>query len=207
MTTSAEPEDAVAVRDAACLVLFADQPTAPRLLMGRRPADQIFLPNTWVFPGGRVDACDHDAHVDDVAAALPEVLRPFARAAIRELHEETGLTWRTTSNERDLRPLARAITPPGRVRRYDTWFFISRYHSPTTGRFTGDGELLDLAWFTIDEARALDLPHITRLVLDDAADALARPGARAAESVPFYRTGPNGFERVLTTCRPAATPP
>ena len=45
-------------RDAATLVLVDGSSGEPRLLMGRRRATQIFMPNKVVFPGGRVDESD-----------------------------------------------------------------------------------------------------------------------------------------------------
>ena len=118
--------------------------------MGRRHADQVFLPDKWVFPGGRVD--NGDRHLaarfdgDFTPRDLASDLRPFALAAVRELCEETGLVIGAMPAEAgnlgdswhafvatgyvpvpaSLLPLARAITPPGRVRRYDTWFFTAQ---------------------------------------------------------------------------------
>ncbi len=175
--------------------------------MGRRRVDQIFLPDKWVFPGGRVDDGDRECLMTEQFTGLPQWLRPFARAAIRELQEETGLQWRSSINDRGLSPLARAVTPPGRVRRYDTWFFSANAGDAAAKPFDGDGELLDLAWFTLDDARRLDVPTITRLMLEEAARLIAAPATAACDRAPFYFQGARGFERTFVACGPAAAPP
>ena len=45
-------------RDAATLVIVDTTSGEPRLLMGKRRATQVFMPNKVVFPGGRVDDDD-----------------------------------------------------------------------------------------------------------------------------------------------------
>src|SRR3990167_4606152 len=48
-------------RDAATLILYRMQADGPRILMGCRSAGHDFMPDKYVFPGGRVD--DEDAVV------------------------------------------------------------------------------------------------------------------------------------------------
>src|SRR5690606_40413338 len=61
--------------------------------------------------------------------------------------------------------IARAITPPYRPRRFDARFFMAdadevlAHHDPIEGE-----ELLHVRWFSLEEAKALDLPSITRFV-------------------------------------------
>ncbi len=92
---------AVRPRDAATLLIVRREGPQPRVLMGRRAASHAFMPNKFVFPGGKVDPADsrinppHDLH--------PQVMqrlclgcsatraRALALAAIRETYEETGL--------------------------------------------------------------------------------------------------------------------
>lgn len=222
----------VEIRDAACVVVIDDARPDPRLLMGRRHADQVFLPDKWVFPGGRVDDADRalarsfDTHY--LPRDLVAEIRPFALAAVRELYEEAGMLIgaEAASHLRDdlwpsfstagyapapvhLSPLARAITPPGRVRRYDTWFFTASRSKIANAQSTPDGELLDLDWFTLDEARKLDLPNITRLVLDDVSQRLecANRGDFTGLDLPFYFEDACGFQRTLVSCTmPQPTP-
>jgi 8-oxo-dGTP pyrophosphatase MutT (NUDIX family) len=224
--TSSDPSDQSTVRDAACVVVIDGSGRQPTLLMGRRHADQVFLPRKWVFPGGRVDADDRELAVRFSGAYAPPDLapeiRPFALAAVRELCEETGFvigrkeepfTGRLERGWRDfaaaglvpspaqLLPLARAITPPGRVRRYDTWFFMAKRQAISDTTTIADGELLDLDWFTLGQARKLDLPNITKLVLEDVAARLDRAPDLPDEQLPFYYSDACGFRRTLISCR------
>jgi 8-oxo-dGTP pyrophosphatase MutT (NUDIX family) len=87
-------------RDAATLILYRNTPDGPRILMGCRSEGHDFMPNKYVFPGGRVD--EEDALVPvltELAAGEDEKLsigatrptRAFPLTAIREVFEETGL--------------------------------------------------------------------------------------------------------------------
>lgn len=222
----------VPLRDAACLLVADMSGPEPKLLMGKRHADQVFLPNKWVFPGGRVEDDDR-RFADNFAgpfspADIAHEIKPFALAGIRELFEETGLligdgtslldaspAWQTFAATGQmpaparLFPLARAITPPGRVRRYDTWFFLASADALSDNVSTTDGELLDLDWFTVPEANNLDLPNITRLVLDDVASVLL--GERAfrdtVQPLPFYYSDGATFRRDLISCKVAPPMP
>lgn len=194
------------VRDAACLVLIDRSGSEPLLLMGRRLPTQIFLPNKWVFPGGRVDDADHaraaslrdesDAKSYDIAHL------PFVVAAVRETYEEAGLVISTDGDRTALTPLARAITPPGLPRRFDTWFYIAEWDRARQATGTPDGELLDLAWFTLAQIGALDLPLITRLIVDDVAILMSSPPEPAPARVPFYYQVLDEYRRTLIS--PAA---
>jgi 8-oxo-dGTP pyrophosphatase MutT (NUDIX family) len=228
------PSEQGEIRDAACAVVIDTTVREPTLLMGRRRADQIFLPNKWVFPGGRVDDDDRalvasfEREAFTPADLAPEI-RPFVLAALRELTEEAGLVigerapfrgashpgWRNYTDigfapsPAHLVPLARAITPPGRVRRYDTWFFAVPRTSVTAAT-RGDGELLDLSWVTLDEARKLDLPNITRLILEDIRthlDHVDQIFTSGAGRMPFYNADACGFQRTLISCTAPPTPP
>ncbi len=92
---------AVRPRDAATLIIVRGDGSQPRILMGQRSAGHKFMPNKFVFPGGKVDAGDHrlqpphDLH-PAVMARLARTgsetrARALAMAAIRETYEETGL--------------------------------------------------------------------------------------------------------------------
>lgn len=188
----------VPIRDAACLILIDRQAHGARMLMGRRRATQVFLPNKWVFPGGRVDDDDRLLAEAGLHSSPPRHgnRQAFALAAVRETFEETGIhiaagglqaedtspegSWPPSGWQAFARlgaapdtsaliPVARAITPPGRPRRFDTWFFATDWRADRRPAADPDGELLDLGWFTVDEALALDLPIITRLIVDDVA--------------------------------------
>ena len=89
-------------RDASTLVLYRTQGGVIENLMGERHAKHRFMPNTYVFPGGRVDRGDSRVPAasemrDDVLARLTRGActaaraRALALAAVRETIEETGL--------------------------------------------------------------------------------------------------------------------
>ncbi len=62
--------------------------------------------------------------------------------------------------------IARAITPPNRTRRFDARFFMADASAIAhTLDVRDNDELLTPCWLTLPEARALDLPSITRVVL------------------------------------------
>jgi 8-oxo-dGTP pyrophosphatase MutT (NUDIX family) len=200
-------------RDAATLIIVRRDAAKPRVLMGRRNGGHDFMPEKWVFPGGRIDRSDFHAPFatdlrPEVRARLetstpPARCRPIALTAIRETFEETGLLlarpasprpgagpWRdflTHGAEADLAALdivARAITPPYRPKRFDARFFMARAESLISlDRLPDCGELDEIAWVDLDEAEALDLPTVTRMVLHDLPLRLDDPSRPA----PFLR--------------------
>ena len=91
-------------RHAATLIIVRRDAKKPRLLMGRRHGGHSFMPDKWVFPGGRVDRGDFtapsanelDPEVKSKLAltarhASPLLPRALGLAAIRETFEEAGL--------------------------------------------------------------------------------------------------------------------
>jgi 8-oxo-dGTP pyrophosphatase MutT (NUDIX family) len=200
-------------KDAATLILTRGGLKHAEVLMGRRAPGHVFMASKWVFPGGRIDRADFAAaSANDLAPAEAARLtrevparraRALALTAVRETFEETGLllaepapTVSVAGPWREFRALgalpdlaalsyvARAITPPGRTRRFDARFFMAPakallHPEPTTG----SGELDEIAWLPLSEARGLDLPAITRFVLREVAERLSRPD----RPLPFVR--------------------
>ena len=92
---------AVRPKDAATLLIVRRDGREPRVLMGKRAASHKFMPNKFVFPGGKVDPADsrivppHDLHPEVMRrlslGCSPNRARALALAAIRETFEETGL--------------------------------------------------------------------------------------------------------------------
>ena len=91
-------------RDAASLIPYRRSNAGKiEILMGRRHVKHSFVPEYYVFPGGRVDPDDRRALAatearDDVTTRVARSCRndrakarAFAMAAIRETYEETGL--------------------------------------------------------------------------------------------------------------------
>ncbi len=142
------------------------------------------------------------------APPRPEAL---VAAAVRELWEEAGLAlgqpapwpgpvpddWQSYA-ARGLRPdpvplsyIFRAVTPPGRPRRFDARFFLARaealFGDPDDFTAACD-ELSHLQWIALAEARRFDLPFITEVVLAEA-EAVLREGLPG--DVPFFdNSGP-----------------
>ncbi|MBN8958333.1 MAG: NUDIX hydrolase [Rhizobiales bacterium] len=146
--------------------------------------------------------------------------RALALAALRETSEETGVVlgtrnaqtpkipgegWKPFADANvmpDLQSLyfiARAITPPRRPRRFDTRFFAIDAKT-IAHRFDGtvgpDGEFDDLVWIPVSEARQLDLPTITQVVLEEL-EARIAAGLETDRPVPFYRMVRGRFTREL----------
>jgi 8-oxo-dGTP pyrophosphatase MutT (NUDIX family) len=134
--------------------------------------------------------------------------RGLGLAAIRETFEETGIlvgasgatALRTRSDAwqrffahgviprlEALDFVARAITPPGRPRRFDARFFmvpadaIARRLPPSAM----SGELLHPSWLTLEDARKAQIIPITRHVLDEV-EARLMDGPDATRPVPFF---------------------
>lgn len=232
--TSDKKPAALKPQDAATLIIVDREQGEPRVLMGRRRMDQVFMPGKYVFPGGRVDKQDrlvpsHDELrpeelqkllVDMKGTVSPARARAIALAAVRETFEESGVvigvkatadapeppheTWRMFFGQgfapklRDLTFFARAITPPGRPRRYDTRFFCTDARAVAARLDISDGELSGIEWVTVDQARELDLPPITRAILEDLLDRLA--GGRLDDGtspIPYYHHKNGSFLRDL----------
>jgi 8-oxo-dGTP pyrophosphatase MutT (NUDIX family) len=136
--------------------------------------------------------------------------RSLAVAAIREACEETGLCLGRASQikapalsgpwkpfaDAGLLPdpsglflIARAITPPGRVRRFDTRFFTadaSTIAHRVDGVIHADAELVELVWVELGSKPLADLHPMTRNVLNELDKRLATGALRHDADVPFY---------------------
>jgi 8-oxo-dGTP pyrophosphatase MutT (NUDIX family) len=99
----------------------------------------------------------------------------------------------------DLAPLtylARAITPPGRPRRFDTRFFCVEASAIAKTTDYNDGELSGLVWMTLAESRDLDLPPITRVILEDLAERIAARSLNdPSVPIPYYFNRAGIFRR------------
>ena len=58
-------------KDAATLILVDRSGSVPKVLVGKRHDNVVFMPGKFVFPGGRVDATDNRI---PVAAEIPKAL-------------------------------------------------------------------------------------------------------------------------------------
>jgi len=67
----------VVPRDAAALVITRASPQGISVLLGQRHGGHAFMPNKFVFPGGRVDP--GDARAPHLAGLRPDVLAKLVR--------------------------------------------------------------------------------------------------------------------------------
>jgi len=209
---------AVRPKNAATVMIVRRDAAKPRVLMGRRHGGHSFMPDRWVFPGGRIDRADYRAPF--VSDLRPDVLalfdkhlptgrgRALAMAAVRETWEETGLLLGKPGQARATGPwkdfaaqgvladlealdvIARAITPPAVGKRFDTWFLLADAERLVSlDRKPDCGELEEIAWFDFDEAAGLQLPSVTRMMLKEAA-ARAKDPSRPK---PFLRFRDNAM--------------
>ncbi|MBL8531968.1 MAG: NUDIX hydrolase [Hyphomonadaceae bacterium] len=190
-------------RDAATLILVRG---GREVMMGQRAKGHVFMPDKWVFPGGRVDpgdarlpaATELNAETEAMLRQGSTVRRPpraFALAAARETKEEVGLTLRGEGGPElhRLAFVARAITPPYRTRRFDARFFMAEAEEALVDdRAVGGEELLHIRWFPLEEAERLDLPSITRFVLREVRLRLAGEALKP----PFLRFSRGGHRMV-----------
>ena len=157
-----------------------------------------------------------DRHLEEklmrhVSRPSRDKARALAVAAIREVFEETGLLvgrkvedaprvpadgpvdpFAAAGVRPDLSALhliARAITPPGRPRRFDARFFAADAQlivHRVEGVVGPEAELVELTWLPIAQARELDIPPVTKRVLTEL-EARVALGFGHDLPVPFYR--------------------
>jgi 8-oxo-dGTP pyrophosphatase MutT (NUDIX family) len=171
-----------------------------------------------------VSAALHERHVAKLMRRLkrpsPARAAAYALAAIRETYEETGIMLGAPSAVTTAGPtgpwqafakagivpdlsqihfIARAITPPKRPLRFDSRFFaadISAIARRENGFVGPDKELVELVWLPMTEARQLDMPGITAVVLEELADRIAA-GMSLDHPVPLYRMLHRRFVREI----------
>lgn len=206
---------AVKPRNAATLLIVRRDRKAPQVLMGKRHGGHDFMPNLWVFPGGRIDRSDFRAPFatdlrPEIAAKFEAHIpaargRALALTAVRETWEEAGLLlakpaparpttgpWReflaqgVAPDLEGLEIVARAVTPPMLAKRFDTWFLMADAERLVSLERKPDcGELEEIAWVDFDEAIGLPLPSVTRMVIGEAIQRLEDP----SRPRPFMRFG------------------
>lgn len=202
------PDAPVRPVDAASVLVLDRSAGRHRVLVGRRSTAHVFMPDVYVFPGGRRDRFDsllpvtaelHPSAVERLSKrtgtrVTGATLRGIAVAALRELHEEAGLSvgrgaigaarlsFRPDLSR--LRYFARAVTPPGNVRRYDTRFFtlFADEADVDPAAIRDSRELHDLRWIDISRDPGIEMPDITVMVLEELKKCLQEDA-----SLPFDR--------------------
>ena len=209
--------DKTKIRNAATVIVVRNKYDNPSVLMGQRGVNAAFMPSKFVFPGGAVDeqdlAIDIKKSINEVCKKrlLKEnengPWSALVAAAIRELFEETGQiigiehewpeppnAWRDfakTGYVPDASHMSfvfRAITPPGRPRRFDARFFLIQAEELRTNLddfSMASDELSHLQWIPLTDTKNFDLPFITQVVLAEIAGNLTNSGPPA--QVPFFQ--------------------
>ena len=213
------------IKNAATIVLIRREGTSDYILMGQRDSKATFMPSKYVFPGGAWEDSDkyvpYARAMDKRQKELLGLQTNFLNSntlgitAIRELWEETGLRlsskgkffsfpdpWRGFFSDHQgpnlsgLNFFFRAITPPGRTRRFDARFFFcdsSGIYENLDDFNEASGELTDLQWIEITRAKTLNLPIITTLVIEHLIG-LMRTN-RISDRIPFYSGERSGLEK------------
>jgi 8-oxo-dGTP pyrophosphatase MutT (NUDIX family) len=120
----------------------------------------------------------------DGAAKLDGVWKPFADAGL--LPDPSGLFL-----------IARAITPPGRVRRFDTRFFsadASAIAHRVPDVVHADAELVELVWVEIGSEPLADAHNMTKAVLHQLDLRLAKGPLAHDTPIPFFHWYNNGMQ-------------
>ena len=187
---------AVKPRDAGSLIVWRPGDNGPEVLMGRRSRRAAFVPDFFVFPGGRLDPADHtvraatplDADAVKRMAVRNDVgfAEALALAAVRETYEETGLllaeigdpgevahpewaAWRALGYAprlHRLRYFGRAITSQSSPIRFHARFFLTR-DTELRGTLGGSGELSELAYYPATEVLAnMPVVDVTEFMLN-----------------------------------------
>jgi 8-oxo-dGTP pyrophosphatase MutT (NUDIX family) len=195
-------------RNAATLVVHREARGGTEILMGRRAGRHRFMPDYYVFPGGRLDAADYRVTpLSPLRKEVHELLcrscgarqaQALAVAAVRETFEETGLLLGELGNEGLLPSLEgldyvlRAITPPASPIRFHARFFAADAKS-LKGELRSNGELLDLDWRSIGECLRLPIADVTEFLLRR----LEKQEGERPEGVPLFSFR-RGVARVRT---------
>ena len=209
--------DKTKIRNAATVIVVRNKHDNPSVLMGQRGVNAAFMPSKFVFPGGAVDdqdlSIDVKKSINEVCKnrLLKEnengPWNALVAAAIRELFEETGQiigveqewleppsSWRgfaKTGYVPDASHMSfvfRAITPPGRPRRFDARFFLIQAEELQTDLddfSMASDELSHLQWIPLTDTKSFDLPFITQVVLAEIAGNLMTSSPPA--QVPFFQ--------------------
>src|SRR5262249_22033923 len=146
--------------------------------------------------------------------------RALALAAVRETFEETGLLLGTRRDAAIAAPdgpwrafaqagvhpdlgaihfIGRAITPPGRPRRFDTRFVAADARA-VAARVDGlvglDAGRVELVWLPLGEAERLDMPAITTTMMAELETRIAA-GMSHEPPAPFYHWTNRRFVREM----------
>lgn len=199
-------------RASASLIVVDRSGNEPRFLLGRRHDAHAFMPGKFVFPGGKLERGDAQLPAIPLREETAGLLvssraisaHAIAVAAVREAWEEAAVSIASdaapapTKGPLPFHPdlsaltyVARAITPPGFPRRYDTRFFavfrdrISEKRRPDCA----DAEMTEFGYYSRAETAGINLPSITRIILEHVCRRLdADPLLELRQPLPTFRT-------------------
>jgi 8-oxo-dGTP pyrophosphatase MutT (NUDIX family) len=210
-------------KDAASIILIDRTGPEIQFLVGKRARAHTFMPNFYVFPGGRRDRADSRV---GVARPLKETVterlmtrtdrtmtaaraQALAVAAVRETSEEAGIMiagdgkvglhsdWSGFS-ERGLAPDLSSLRYFARAITppRQSRRFDTRFFACFLDEIGADEELQDLTWIGFDDIDRVQLPRITRTIIGDLQDALgSHPELPFDQPVPFYYVKHGTFVR------------
>ena len=183
-------------KDASTLIIYRFGQNKLEILMGERHRKHKFLPQRYVFPGGRVDTEDSRVrYATPIRGDVEELLirrtttaraRALVAAAIRETYEETGLTLGKTDPDptKNVPKNWKNFFANGLAPSFEGIDYVARAVTPhwrpirfnarffmvnykhLTGEMSGSGELLNLKFMSVVETKKLELPLITTRVLE-----------------------------------------
>lgn len=209
--------DKTKIRNAATVIVVRNKQDNPSVLMGQRGMNAAFMPSKFVFPGGAVDDQDLAINIKNSINEVCKnrLLKEnksgpwnaLVAAAIRELFEETGQiigleqkwpeapsSWKDFAktgyvpDASNMFFVFRAITPPGRPRRFDARFFLIQAEELQTNLddfSMASDELSHLQWIPLTDTKNFDLPFITKVVLAEITGNLMNSGPPSR--VPFFQ--------------------
>jgi len=155
------------------------------------------------------------ARTDHILAAAypPRQARAIILTAIRETYEETGLmigreatqtrnpkheSWQAfydaglSADISGIEVIGRAITPPRRHKRFDTWFFEKEVSEEIISAAHDSMELEDVRWMTFDEIADRPMHMATTSMLDVMKEHLARDNP--APEILYMRNERSGYK-------------
>ncbi|GAA1861350.1 hypothetical protein GCM10009813_23130 [Brevibacterium marinum] len=196
---------AVPVKPAVSVLMIRDGGTGLEVFVQHRVSTMDFAAGVVVFPGGRVDPVDEqtasslhvpDPHLhrqawkDSTIAEVADGWRVLLATAVREVEEETG----AVLDPAGLKPWANWVTPVGRPKRFDTYFYVlsvgelASAHHQTTEAHTSE-------WMSVSEILTAETEERLKLM---------RPTLTLLRELAAFRTVAEviGFDRIIDPVRP-----
>ncbi|WP_092105740.1 MULTISPECIES: NUDIX hydrolase [Brevibacterium] len=196
---------AVPIRPAVSVLMIRDGSSGLEVFVQHRVSTMDFAAGVVVFPGGRVDPIDEQtassidvpdpqthqaAWKDSTIAEAADGWRVLLATAMREVEEETG----AVLDPAGLKPWANWVTPAGRPKRFDTYFYVlsggdlESAHHQTTEAHTSE-------WMSVGEILTAETEERLKLM---------RPTLVLLRELAAFKTVAEvvGFDRTIDPVRP-----